>query len=85
MIGYKLDDTMISNIINCLYRHFMVPGELDNLQSILINITRIPRFKTMSMFLEEADWRCISQLTKFLDQHGRNLPADIKDVYYNYS
>ncbi|XP_031343666.1 sperm-associated antigen 1 [Photinus pyralis] len=83
VIGYNLDEGMLSSIIQCLHQHFMVPSELDRVKLALSNFNRIPRFQMMLLFLSEHDRKCIKQLMEFLDQHERNLENNVKEIYTN--
>lgn len=83
VIGFNLDEEMLESFISCLYRHFMVPGELDRLHALLLNITQIPRFKMLLMFLQESNKQRIYEMLNFLDQHGRSIPTNVRNIYTN--
>ncbi|KAI4465588.1 rna (rna) polymerase ii associated protein [Holotrichia oblita] len=81
VMGNKIDATILSEILNCLYRHFMVADEVGRVYSILLNLSRLQRFCIVAMFLSANDKRLVQNLFDFLKQHGDDLPGHIKDLY----
>lgn len=73
---------MLSGIINCLYCHFTVASEIEKVFTVLFNLTRVPRFSIIVMFMRQEDRRCVQNLMEFLDQHDKALPEDIKKQYF---
>lgn len=80
-MGNKIDATILSEILNCLYRHFMVADEVGRVYNILLNLSRLQRFSIVAMFLSTNDKRLVQNLFDFLKQHGDDLPGHIKDLY----
>lgn len=80
-MGNKIDATILSEVLNCLYRHFMVADEVEKVYSILLNLCRLQRFGIVVMFLSADDKRLVQNLLDFLKQHGRDLPQDVKRQY----
>ncbi|GJQ69909.1 hypothetical protein Trydic_g22451 [Trypoxylus dichotomus] len=81
VMGNKIDATILSEILNCLYRHFMVADEVERVYSILLNLCRLQRFCIVSMFLSTNDKRLVQNLFDFLKQHGHDLTEDVKIQY----
>lgn len=80
-MGNKIDSTILSEILNCLYRHFMVANEVEKVYNILLNLCRLQRFSIVVMFLSDDDRRLLQNLFDFLKQHGQDLPENVKDQY----
>ncbi|KAF5300747.1 hypothetical protein FQA39_LY10992 [Lamprigera yunnana] len=83
VIGYNLDENILTGIIHGLHKYLMIPSELDRVGAILINLIQIPRFQMMLLFLSNAERNCIKQLIEFLDQHERSLPNNVRNIYIN--
>lgn len=81
VVGCKMDNNMFSIFLHCLYRHFCVAGQIQKVYSALMNLRRVPRFKIVVMLMSRADKICVQNLFKFLSQHGRELPEDVKKQY----
>lgn len=75
---------MLSDIIKCLNKHFMVVGEVERVHCAMTNIIRVPRFKIIFTFLENEDLQYINQLVQFLDQHNRSLALNVRKVYITH-
>ncbi|XP_065164755.1 RNA polymerase II-associated protein 3 [Atheta coriaria] len=81
VIGYKLDGTMLTDILRTLYLHFSVPHEVERVRAILTNMAELPRFRVVSLFITSADKYKIRSLFEFLEQHGTPLPEHVKNKY----
>ncbi|OWF49446.1 sperm-associated antigen 1-like [Mizuhopecten yessoensis] len=55
VISNKLDGPMLTTIVQCLESKFTESGELETAYSILTNLSKVQRFKTISMFMSKPE------------------------------
>lgn len=76
-----MNSKMLSDILKCLYRHFMVASEVERVYLALLHLSNIPRFNLYVMFMSHEDRISVQNLLEFLTQHDKHLPDDIKYKY----
>lgn len=55
VISNKLDGAMLNNILRCVAEHYLPNGEGDVSYQLLKNLSTVPRFGTVCMFLSQKD------------------------------
>lgn len=74
---------MLGDILRCLRQYFLKPKETTIIHDILTNLTKIPRFGIIKMFLTKEDFNNFEILINFLNKHENPLNNEIKQLY-NY-
>jgi len=78
VIGNKLDDDMLSDIISCLHRHFNLNNEKELIAEYLNAITQLERFKIINSFLSSENKKLVKGL---LDNLGSTINTKVKEMY----
>lgn len=72
---------MLSDILKCMRLHFKNPQDASKIHNVLVNLTCIPRFNIVKLFLNEADKDNFVELEDFLNAQGKHLDEDIKKLF----
>ncbi|KAK9888749.1 hypothetical protein WA026_000975 [Henosepilachna vigintioctopunctata] len=81
VIGCKLDNGIFTTLLKTLSMHFTVPGEVEKVYAVLVNVASLPRFEIISLLMSEQDRSYVSILINFLHQHDKDLPDDVKERF----
>ncbi|XP_060067048.1 sperm-associated antigen 1-like [Ylistrum balloti] len=67
VISNKLDGPMLTTIVQCLESKFT--GELETTYEILTNLSKVQRFKTISMFMSKSEKSVVERIVTRLQNH----------------
>ncbi|KAH9488656.1 Sperm associated antigen 1 [Bulinus truncatus] len=87
VISNKLDGQMLQMIVRCVNEEMVAKGEIDLGYQILDNLCQVPRFSTVSMFMNSKEKKEVSTLLDILYRSVSNsyTPADIVRLKKEYS
>lgn len=72
---------MLSDILKCMRLHFKTPQEANKVHELLVNLTRMPRFNIVKLFLCNDDKENFAALKEFLNAENKDLSEDIKNSF----
>lgn len=61
--------------------HFRTSQEANKVHDILVNLTRIPRFNIVKLFLTNVDKDNFTALEDFLNAESKQLSDDVKKLF----
>ncbi|XP_059163261.1 sperm-associated antigen 1-like [Physella acuta] len=87
VISNKLDGQMLQIIVRCVYEEMVLKGEIDTGFEILDNLCKVPRFSTVSMFMNSKEKKEVSAVLEILSKTTSNVytSADVVRLKKEYS
>lgn len=72
---------MLSDVLKCMRLHSRTVLKANKIQEILEQLTQIPRFNIIQLFLTKADKDNFTALADFLSEEGRYLDEKVKKSF----
>ncbi|XP_053374130.1 sperm-associated antigen 1-like [Mercenaria mercenaria] len=87
VISNKLDGAMLNVITRCVSEHYLPNGEGETSYELLRNLSTVPRFKTVSMFMSQKEKTDVQTVMNKLESLPSKIysPEDIKQLRKEYS
>ncbi|VDI18766.1 sperm-associated antigen 1 [Mytilus galloprovincialis] len=70
VISNKLDGAMLSKIAKCVAEKFTGEDDLSTSYQILMNVSKVPRFETIAMFMSKEEKKDIETVLKKVESAG---------------